>query len=341
MKRLIYLLMFFVLISCGANTEKKEVLNIYTWESFVPDEIFEDFEKETGIKVNVSFYDTNDVMLSKLLSGVKEYDIISPSTDFIKVLRDNDFLEKLDKSKFNNVFENITISKDLLKTYDENLDYTIPYNLFATGISLKNDSVNPKYAEERSLEILLDPEYKSRMTILDDSREVIGMALQYLGYPSDSKNDNELQEAKDLILKWKENIAKFENVTYGKGLTTGEFVAVHGYQDVFYEIDEEEFKEYTYYLPKGAMMYIDTMAILKEAPNKENAYKFLNFLYQPENFVKVLDQFKTPSIFSHIKANKAPILELEYVLQNSTLPNALDDEAKEKQDKIWNEIKVK
>lgn len=342
MKKFIYfILLLIILISCSNKKNDKQELNIYTWESFIPEEVLNDFSKETGIKVNVSYYDTNDVMLSKLLSGVNDFDIISPSTDFVKILIEKDFLEKIDKTKFENIYENIVIPKELFSIYDENLDYTLPYNLFATGISVYKNEKTENYVKNSSLDIFLDEEYKSRMTMLDDSREVIGMALQNLGYTSDTNNDEELEEAKNLILSWKKNLAKFENVTYGKGLSTGEFLAVHGYQDVFYEIDEEEYDNYIYYLPKGAMMYIDNMAILKNAPNKENAYKFLQYLYKEENFVKVLDQFKTPSIFKHISSNKKSILEVEYILNNSILPKALNDETKEKFDKIWNEIKLK
>lgn len=101
-----------------------------------------------------------------------------------------------------------------------------------------------------------------------------------------------------------------ENVTYAKGVMSGEFVAAHGYPDILYEAEGEELNDYIYYLPKGAMMYIDNMSILKDAPNMENAYLFLNYLYRPENFVKVLDVFKTPSIFSDIEEISKPGLEI-------------------------------
>lgn len=342
MKKIFYLLIILlVFISCVGNKNEKE-LNIYTWEAFIPEEVIENFQNETGIKVNVTYYDTNDVMVSKLLSGVKDYDIVSPSTDFVSILKENNFLEKLDKSKFTNVYENILISKEVIDTYDKDLEYTLPYNIFATGISIDNSIEELKiYVENKDANVFLNANFKGKMTALDDTRELLGLALQSLGYASDSKVDSELEAAKNLIISWKENLSKFENVTYGKGLSSGEFVAVHGYPDVFYEIEDEDFSKYTYYLPKGAMMYIDSMAILKESPNKENAYLFLNYLYQAENYVKVLDKFRTPSVLSNVIANKKPILELEYVLANSTLPKSLDAETKEKHDKIWNEIKLK
>lgn len=331
MKKILYLLMFLLVFSCGSKKASNGELNIYTWESFIPEEVISDFEKETNIKVNVSYYDSLDVMYSKLLVGATEYDIISPSSDFVPALIKAGFLAKIDKNKLEKrIYDNLLIGEKQLKTFDEKLEYALPYNIFATGITIRKDAFkNLDFVKKGSLDIFSDSKYKGKMTILDDAREVLGLALQYLGYESNSSDLNQLKEAKELVLKWKENIAKFENVTYAKGVMSGEFVAAHGYPDILYEAEGEELNDYIYYLPKGAMMYIDNMSILKDAPNMENAYLFLNYLYRPENFVKVLDVFKTPSIFSDIEEISKPGLEIEEILSKSILPLPLDYKTKE------------
>jgi len=106
------------MIACGSkdggngNSESKE-LNIYTWTYFIPQEIIDDFQKETGIKVNLSYYDNNDVMIAKLMSGAKGYDIVSPSTDYVDILIKSGLIEKLDKKKLGDTFNNL--DKDGLK----------------------------------------------------------------------------------------------------------------------------------------------------------------------------------------------------------------------------------
>ena len=110
MKKLILLLSMLVLVlACGGKktegSDSKE-LNIYTWTYFIPQEVIDNFEKETGIKVNLSYYDSNDVMMTKLMSGAKGFDIVSPSTDFVDILIKNGLLEKLDKTKLGKTFEN-------------------------------------------------------------------------------------------------------------------------------------------------------------------------------------------------------------------------------------------
>ena len=90
------------------------------------------------------------------------------------------------------------------------------------------------------------------------------------------------------------------------------------------------------------MMYIDSMSILKKAPNKDNAYKFLEYLYRPENYVKVAERFRQIPVIKGVeqKAKIKPIITAEEVVKNAKLPMSLDEEAKEKQDRIWNEVKL-
>lgn len=347
MKKLILLLSMLVLVlACGGKktegSDSKE-LNIYTWTYFIPQEVIDNFEKETGIKVNLSYYDSNDVMMTKLMSGAKGFDIVSPSTDFVDILIKNGLLEKLDKTKLGKTFENFDESLNLMelsKIYDDGLQYSIPYSYNATGIA-----VNKKFMKDypKSFDIFGLTQYKGKMTMLDDGRETLGATLQYLGYPSDSVNDKELEEAKNKLIEWKRNLAKFDATTFGKSVATGEFYAAHGYaENVFGELEEDEYSNFDYFIPKGAMMYIDSMAIVKNSSNKENAYKFLEYLYRPENFVKVFEQFKAPSVIKGVEANTKvkAIVNKEQLVENSKLPGALSDEAKEKHDKIWNEVKL-
>lgn len=178
--------------------------------------------------------------------------------------------------------------------------------------------------------------------MLDDGREVLGLALQYLGYPSDSKDLNQLKEAKEKVVEWSKNLAKFDSNAAGKGMASGEFVVVHGYPDVFYEVEGSEAEKYDYFIPQGAMMYIDSMAITAKSPNKDNAYLFLEYLYRPENFVEVLKVLRNPSIIKGVEENSEvkPIVSADEIVKKSTLPKVLDDETKEIQDKLWTEIKL-
>lgn len=352
MKKIVLLLGILLLaLACGGKGSENtgngssgsKELNIYTWTYFIPEEVIEDFQKETGIKVNLSYYDSNDVMMTKLMSGAKGFDIISPSTDYIDILIKSGLIEKLDKSKLGSTYDNLDPAlnlNELSKVYDPGLEYSVPYTYSATGIA-----VNKKFMADypKSFDIFSQSQYKGKMTMLDDGRETLGAALQFLGYSSDSVNDAELEAAKSKLIEWKRNLAKFDAAAFGKSVATGEFYAAHGYaENVYGELDESEYGNFDYFIPKGAMMYIDSMAIVKGAPNSENAYKFLEFLYRPENFIKVYELFKAPSVIKGIeeKSSVESIVKASQVVENAKLPGALSDIAKEKHDKVWNEVKL-
>lgn len=348
MKKVILLLLgtLILVFSCGKKENDKTTskeLNIYTWTYFIPQKVIDDFQNETGIKVNLSYYDSNDVMMTKLMSGAKGFDIISPSTDYVDILIKTGLIEKLDKTKLTNIYNNLDTSlrlDELSKIYDPGLEYSIPYTYSATGIV-----VNKKFMKDypKSFEIFSQNQYKGKMTMLDDGRETLGATLQFLGYSSDTENDVELEAAKNKLIEWKKNLAKFDAAAFGKSVATGEFFAAHGYaENVYGELDESEYENFDYFIPKGSMMYIDSMSIVKGSPNLENAYKFLEFLYRPENFIRVYEQFKAPSIIKGIeeKSSIKSIVKSSQVIENAKLPSSLSEKAKEKHDKIWNEIKL-
>ena len=348
MKKVILLLLgtLILVFSCGKKENDKTTskeLNIYTWTYFIPQKVIDDFQNETGIKVNLSYYDSNDVMMTKLMSGAKGFDIISPSTDYVDILIKTGLIEKLDKTKLTNIYNNLDTSlrlDELSKIYDPGLEYSIPYTYSATGIV-----VNKKFMKDypKSFEIFSQNQYKGKMTMLDDGRETLGATLQFLGYSSDTENDVELEAAKNKLIEWKKNLAKFDAAAFGKSVATGEFFAAHGYaENIYGELDEAEYENFDYFIPKGSMMYIDSMAIVKGSPNLENAYKFLEFLYRPENFIRVYEQFKAPSIIKGIeeKSSIKSIVKSSQVIENAKLPGSLSEKAKEKHDKIWNEVKL-
>ncbi|WP_156414480.1 extracellular solute-binding protein [Caviibacter abscessus] len=344
-KFFLYLIMSILLLtSCGSSTTNENELNIYTWIYFIPDDVVEKFEKETGIKVNITYYDNNDTMMAKLLTGTDQYDIVSPSTDYVDVMIKNNMLLKLDKTKLKNTFENLDADRlklyEFSKIYDNGLNYSIPYGYFATGVNVNTSILGKDFP--RDLSLFENEKYKSGMTMLDDGRETLGLALQYLGFESNTSNDKELEAAKQLIIKFKKNLAKFDSTTFGKGLASGEFVVSHGYPDVFYETSEEEQKNFTYFLPKGAMMYIDNMSIPSNAKHVENAYKFLEFLYKPENYVKVFEQFRQIPVIKGVEklTTVKSIVTVEEILKNAKLPVGLDEATREKQNKVWDEIKL-
>ncbi len=164
-------------LPAAASTNEK-ILNVYAWSGVIPDAIIQQFEKETGIKVNFSTYDSNEIMYAKLRANKDAgYDIIEPSSYYIDRMRRQNMLEKLDKSALPN-FKNL--SPDFVNpVYDPHNNYSIPFIWGVTGIFVNKAYHDP--ANIKKWADLWDKKYADQLLLLDDSREVFSMALNVLG----------------------------------------------------------------------------------------------------------------------------------------------------------------
>jgi spermidine/putrescine transport system substrate-binding protein len=277
-------------------------------------------------------------MYAKIKAGGAGYDIAFPSADYQEIMIKQGMLAKIDK----NIVKNIkNLDKNIVAkvSFDKNLDYTVPYAVGATGIA-----VNKKYVKnyEHSYNIFERKDLKGHMTLLDDGREVLTSALVYNGFDERSTDTDELEKAKETVLKWKENILKFDSETFGKGFANEEFWVVQGYyENIIAQLTDKQKENLDFFIPeKGATMYIDSMVVLKDAKNKENAYKFINFIHRPDIYVKIVDYFEIPSL--NVEAEKLRETIPAYSLEDLNKTVLLKDlgEALELHNKTWDEIKA-
>ena len=281
------------LVSCGPQKPK---LYIYNWTYYTPDSVIEKFEKEFNVEVEYDQFASNEDMYAKLQAGGGGYDIVFPSGDYVSIMIQQDMFEKIDKSLLSNL-DNIDPLLLEKATYDPDMEYSIPYYWGAAGIAVNVNKV-PDF--ERSWSIFSRTDLKGQMTMLDDMREVMGDALVYLGYSVNTKNVDEINAARDLINnQWKPNLVKFDAEAFGKGFASGDFWVVQGYAEVVYEEivnDPEMLKNTVFFIPsEGGPAYIDSMCILKDAKNKDLAYKFIDFIHRPEIYAEFADTFGFPA----------------------------------------------
>lgn len=339
MKKIFFLILtMLAVIACNKKTEETEKqLYIFNWSDYMPQEVLDEFYQETGIKVIMDSYASNEEMYTKIAAGSSSYDIIFPSADYQEIMIKQDMLEKIDKSKVPNISN---LNKELLKKidFDQNLDYTVPYAVGATGIA-----VNKKFVKnyEKSYKIFENASLKGHMTLLDDGREVLTSALVYNDLDPRTNNDADLNKAKESILKWKSNIVKFDSESFGKGFANEEFWVVQGYyENIAAQIDEANRENFDFFIPeKGGTMYIDSMVIPKGAKNMENAYTFMNYIHKPDVYAKIVDYFEIPSI--NTEAEKLRKTKAPYTIEDLNKTVLLKDlgDALEKHNYTWNEIK--
>jgi spermidine/putrescine transport system substrate-binding protein len=325
-----------MLAGCAGNDDK--TLNVYNWTYYIADDVIQDFEKEFGVKVQYETFSSNEELYTKLKSGATGYDLVFPSGDYVSIMIQENMVEKLDKSLIPN-FQHIDPMVLAKIQFDKGNEYSVPYLMGTAGIAVNKKMVT---SYEHSWNVFDQVALKGRMTMLDDMREVLGGALKSLGYSVNTVDPKQLEEAKQVVLRWKENIVKFDSDAFGKGFAAGEFWAVQGYaENVFEEYEDAREEEVDFFIPReGGPMYVDSMMILKDARHKELAYKFINFIHRPDIYARIADHLGYPAI--NVKAR-----ELTKSTPNYQIEDLINCEFKEDlglnidlYNNIWKEIRI-
>lgn len=278
MKFLLRIVMLCIVLSPAAFAAD-QTLNIYNWSEYLPDDVLKDFEKETGIHVNYSTYDSNETLYAKLKANpLAGYDIVVPSTYFIDRMIREKMLTPLDKSQLTN-FKNL--NPELLnKVFDPQNLYSVPYLSSATGIAY-NDLYFPKGSIQRWGD-LWQSRFKDTLLILDDVREVFSMALLSLGYSPNSNTPQQIQTAYSVLVQLLPNVKLFNDeavkaIYIDEDATVG--MAWSG--DIYLASQDNPHIQFVY--PKeGFVISLDSIVIPKAAPHIANAYLFINFVLRPD-----------------------------------------------------------
>lgn len=304
-----------MLVGCGSKPSN-EVLNIYNVGDYINEDLLDKFEDETGIKVVYETYETNEIMYQKVKSGGSKYDLVVPSDYMVSKLINEGLIQKID---FNNIPNIKNIDEEFLnQPYDENNEYSVPYFWGTFGILYNKTMVDEKVD---SWDILWDEKYKDNILMLDSVRDTMGIALMKLGYSINTTNEQELDEAKELLISQRPLVLAYANDD-AKDRLLGEEAAM----GIVYSGDAitlmEENENLDYALPaNGTNKWVDAMCIPTGAENKDYAEKFINFMLDPENAVENIDYvgYATPNkaalelLDDEVKGNQIAYPSKEYL----------------------------
>jgi spermidine/putrescine transport system substrate-binding protein len=264
-------------LAAGCAKPAPQTLHVYTWADYIAPEVVQRFERDNGCHVVIDTFDSNESMYAKLKAGASGYDVVTPSSYFVAIMAQQGMLQDLDHARLPNLKY---IDPSYLKiALDPEMKHSVPYMLTNTGFAYlkgKVAKVEPSWA------VFDRADLKGRMTMLNDMRETIGAALKFLGYSLNTTDDRELAQARDVVVRWKHNLAKFENEQYKSGIASGEFLLVHGYSGDLLSAQTEN-PEVTFLAPKeGLSISCDDLVILQGAAASDLAYKFIDFLHDPD-----------------------------------------------------------
>lgn len=272
MKRLAWVLSL-VCVTLGVQAE---TLHLYTWADYISPEVVQKFEQQQGCKVVIDTFDSNESMFAKFKAGATGYDLVFPTAYMIQVMQAQGMLADLDHHQIPNL-PNIDTAV-LAKVKDQAMAHSVPYTLAYAAIAVRKDKVKDA---EATWAMFDRAPLAGRMTLLDDMREGIGAALKSLGYSINTRDDAQLAAARDVLIRWKKNIARFDNEGYKSGIDSAEFLLVHGYSGDLFQVQMENPKVEILIPREGVTLGCDAMVIPKTAKQPALAHTFINFVLDP------------------------------------------------------------
>jgi putrescine transport system substrate-binding protein len=286
----------------------ERVLRVYNWSDYIDESVLDDFEQKTGVKVIYDVYDSNDILETKLLAGNTGYDLVFPSGNFLSRQIQAGVFQKLDKTKLPNWKNLDPAIMDRVSKYDPGNQHGIVYLWGTTGIAYNEEALKKRMpdAPVDSWKLVFEPENLKKLAdcgvfVLDAGDELIPAALNYIGENPDSKDPAVIAKAEKILKAMRPYVRKFHSSENINALANGDIcLAIMWSGDAKIAADRaaEAGKDFNivYRIPKeGAQMWFDMMAIPKDAPNPEDAYRFMNFLMEPEVIAKSTNYVTYPN----------------------------------------------
>lgn len=352
MKKLIALLLCGVtaatlLTGCGSdsNAGANGEVYVFNWGEYIDPETLDMFEEETGIKVIYDEYDTNETLYPKVEAGASAYDVVCPSDYMIQKMIDNDLLQELNFDNMPNAKANIGAQYyEQAAAFDPGNKYCVPYCWGTVGILYNKTMVTEPVT---SWSILWDEKYDDNILMQDSVRDAFMVALKAKGYSMNTMDEAQLEEAKDALIAQKPLVQAYVIDEVRDKMIGGEAAlgVIYSGEAIY---TQRENADLEYVIPEeGTNVWIDGWVVPKNAPNKENAEKFIDFMCRGDialmNFEYIT--YSTPNTVAQeliededIKNSKIAFPDLSQY-QNLETFRYLGEEGDELYNSLWKEIK--
>lgn len=329
------------LFLAGCSSSSKETLTVYNWADYIDESVIKEFEKEFDVRVIYDTFSTNEDMYVKLKSGGASYDVAFPSDYMIERMIKEDMLHKIDMNNVDNYkyiddrFQNLD--------FDPTNEYSVPYMWGTVGL-LYDTTVVKEPVD--SWELLWNEKYAGQILMMDSQRDSIGITLKKLGFSVNSRDSQELELAKQELIRQKPLVMAYVVDEVKDMMIGGEAaIAIAWSGDAMLMMGQNEKLEYV--VPKeGSNLWFDNMVIPKSAKNKELAEKFINFMTRPEISLKNVEyiEYSTPNtgtmeLLDEELLNNPVAYPSDDIIDNCEVFLDPSDFLKE-YDRIWTEIKA-
>lgn len=341
LRQFVYCLVLFFPLSVFAQDK---IVNIYAWTGEVPDFAVRQFEKETGIKVNISTYENNEIMYAKLRATRNPgYDLVMPSSYFVDRMHRQDMLEKLDKTQIPN-WKNLD-SSFLNPAYDPNTQYSVPFIWGVTGLFFNDQYYSGKHLTKWS--DLWDKRFYNKLMLLDDTREIFSMALLSLGYSANDRNPDHIKAAFLKLKQLMQNVKVFSTDTVVSIIIDEDATVGMAWNGDTFKASQENPHAKFIFPEDGFVIWVDNFSIPKNAPHKEAAYAFINFILRPDiaKSVALYTQFPITNaagrkLLPAAIRNNPTVYPSKSILSRGQFQTDVGDDTLALFEKYWEELKI-
>ncbi len=341
-----------VLTGCGPNSDEPsrdvqheepavKELYYFTWSDYVDQKLLEGFENQTGTRVVVDTFSSNEELLAKVQGGATGYDVVAPSDFMVSIMAKQGLLAELDHRRIPNSRFIESFLQNL--PFDPEQRYAIPYLWGTVGIGY-DSAIIPE--PPTSWEILWDARYKGRISMLNDQREVFGMALRSLGHSLNSRDPQIIEQAKHKLIAQKPLVKTYTSEAFDHLLVSGDVVLAHAWGGPIARAMRER-PSIHYVVPQeGGTIWTDCLAVLASSPRKVVAFDFINYLLDTRVAQATSERLLFASANRLVKARVSPAVRNnsavyppeEVIARMEWMVDA--GEAIRYYDRAWTELKV-
>ena len=329
-------------------------LYVYNWGEYIDEDVISQFEEETGITVVYDLFETNEEMYPVIEAGAVNYDVVCPSDYMIQKMRENDLLAELNFDNIPNIDQIDPAYMEMSQAFDPENKYSVPYCWGTVGILY-----NTKLLDELGVPAptkwadLWDERLSGEILMQDSVRDAFMVALKKDGYSMNSESKDELEQTKQELIDQKPLVQAYVIDQVRDKMIGGEAAVGVIYSGEMLYIQDEAVSlgldyDLEYVIPEeGTNLWLDSWVIPKNAKNKENAEKWIDFMCRPEiakaNFEYIT--YPTPNkgafelLDEDMQNNKAVFPDINS-LKNSEVYKYLGDETDAVYNELWKEVKA-
>ena len=311
-------------------------VNVYTWNDYLAPDTISNFERKTGIKARVAYFDANETLEAKVLTGHSGFDVVVPTAPFLQRQIQSGAYQVLDKKRLPNLANLDPGIMAKLALNDPGNAHAIVYawGTYGLGFNKKMVAAELPALPIDSWRLVFDPAFASKLAkcginIVDEPTGVIRVVLSYLGREPNNPSLQDLADAQALLLKVRPFIRNINSSSYIEALANGDICIAVGYNGDVVQARKRAHEANNgitidYVIPKeGALVWFDTLAIPRDAPHLENAHVFLNYLMDPQ----VIANVTNATGFANANAAATPLINKSIAADAAVYPTR-DEQAR-------------